>query len=281
MIVGLIMCTDRGLLFRVVGFQIVALLAALSAAHAQSRAGGSASARSEHAAGAGFVTGTLPTAAFTNADLGNSPQASSGFVSPGLTLSGRADATPFTSISDVSAAVPSPGASSLAGSNTFVFAGPSSTFTVVGLPNEQATVTIDFLPPLSDMLRFDLTLGPRGRVTPGELAGGALNSNGANYYEAGVAPNLVLGRHSRYPVTVTFPAHMEVAEDPYWLGHDYGWISAGVAVRVPLSFIPKQFGKWSAGTSADLCYYGTTTDELVHSLGLQMPKVGAAFNIEL
>jgi hypothetical protein len=116
--------------------------------------------------------------------------------------------------------------------------------------------------------------------SPGAV-GSNLDTRGANYFEASVAPYWVFARNSRYPVTVTLPAQVMMGDDPYYFGHHYGWISAGVNVRVPLAFIPRQCGKWSAGTSADLCYYGTTTAEFTKSVGLQMPKLGAAISLEL
>jgi hypothetical protein len=80
---------------------------------------------------------------------------------------------------------------------------------------------------------------------------------------------------------VTLPSQVTVGDDPYYFGHHYGWITAGVNVRVPLSFIPRQCGKWSAETSADLCYYGTTGAEFVNSIGIQMPKLGASLSLDL
>ena len=275
---------DRGAHFRALGVQIITLFAALSVpaiTQGQGRALASAAAQTQHVAATPLAAATLPTVAYTTANLGSSTQTSSLFVSSGSTVTARTDTTLFASTTDVSDGSPSPAASALANSNSFVFAAPSSTFAVIGAPNESTAVAIDFLPPLSDMLRIGLIADPATHVAPGLPGDGALNVNGASHYEAGVAPSLILGRHSRYPVTLTFSGHMSVNEDPYWFGHDYGWVSAGVAVRVPLSFIPKQFGRWSAGTTADLCYYGTSTDEFMRSIGLQMPKIGAAFKIDL
>jgi len=81
---------------------------------------------------------------------------------------------------------------------------------------------------------------------------------------------------SRQQVTPT-----SVCGTHYYFGHHYGWIAEGVNLRVPLSFIPRQYGKWRAETSADLCYYGTTTGKFANSIGWQVPKVGAALKLEL
>jgi len=155
---------DHGARFRRLCVQIITLVAAaLYAAtitRAQNRGIASASTRSERASGAAFVTGNLPTVAFTNANLGNSWQSSTVFVPSGLALSGQANDTPFASMPNVSAGVSS------ANSNIFVFAGPPTPFTIVALPNETATVGIDFFPPLSDMLRIGLIADPRNRMAP-------------------------------------------------------------------------------------------------------------------
>jgi len=108
-----------------------------------------------------------------------------------------------------------------------------------------------------------------------------MDIRGANHFEGSVAPRWTFWRQSRCPVTVSVSTQMTVGDDPYYLGHHYGWIAEGVNLRVPLSFIPRQYGKWRAETSADLCYYGTTTGKFANSIGWQVPKVGAALKLEL
>lgn len=173
----------------------------------------------------------------------------------------------------------SPG-SGLAGSPSFAFTAPGNAFAVFVQPNEPAFTANDLFPPLLDILGTGFPGDPRARLVPG--AGGSnLDITGANRFEASIAPRWVLRQRSRYPVTVTLPAQVTVGDDPYYFGHHFGWIAVGVNVRVPLSFIPRQCGKWSATTSADLCYYGTTMAEFENSIGLQVPKVGAALTLEL
>jgi hypothetical protein len=107
------------------------------------------------------------------------------------------------------------------------------------------------------------------------------NGNGGRHFEMGMSAQFVFRRHSRYPVTVTLPANVLVGDDPYYISHQFGYISSGVNVRIPLPFIPSRYGKWSAQTSADVCYYGSTAAEFVNTINLQMPKVGAALRVEL
>jgi hypothetical protein len=107
------------------------------------------------------------------------------------------------------------------------------------------------------------------------------SENGGSHFEAGMNAQFVFRRHSRYPVTVTLPANVSVGDDPYYISHRFGYISGGVNVRIPLPFIPSRYGKWSAQTSADVCYFGSTAAEFVNTIKLQMPKVGAALGVEL
>src|SRR6185369_14678715 len=98
-----------------------------------------------------------------------------------------------------------------------------------------------------------------------------------NNFEAGLTAQFVCGKKTQYPVTVRLPVYMAVNDEQYFLGPHCGYISAGINLRAPLRFISNRFGKWSVGGSADFCYYGTTTTEFVRSIGLQIPKVVAAF----
>ena len=102
-----------------------------------------------------------------------------------------------------------------------------------------------------------------------------------NDFEAGMTAQFVCGGKTRYPVTIRLPVYVAMSDEQYFMGPHYGYISAGINLRVPLRFISSRYGRWSAGTSADFCYYGTTTTEFVKSIGLQIPKVAAAFSVDL
>jgi hypothetical protein len=249
-IVGSNMGTNRGQFFTGLTFQIVALVAALSGVRAQSST----------------AIGVLSTG------RGQHDKAAFVFGSTGQLSSGS-----FVSLPTQSNAL-SPTSSTASAS--FTYTPPDNPFTIFAQPNEPAITGNDLFSPLVDVLRTGIPGDPMGRLIPG-AAGSTMDTSGANHFEASLAPHWVFCRHSRYPVTVTLPTQVTAREDPYYFGHNFGWIASGVNVRVPLSFIPKQYGKWSASTSADLCYYGTTTTEFVNSIGPQIPKVGAAFTLEL
>jgi hypothetical protein len=104
---------------------------------------------------------------------------------------------------------------------------------------------------------------------------------GRSYLEAGISTAFVLRKNSRYPLMVTIPLSTAMGDEEYFLGPHFAYISSGVNVRMPLSFIPSRYGKWTAGSNAELCYFGTTTAELTRSVGLQLPKIIAVFSIEL
>ncbi|HZR78380.1 MAG TPA: hypothetical protein VFA58_04185 [Chthoniobacterales bacterium] len=252
--------------FRKPGIQIVALLSAffvISSVHAQSSNafGVIASGQTSHA-GSGTGSGALQDPTLTSTSHGTAS-----FISPaGQTtaeLNGASPASPFT----LSSAVLS--------SQGFTYAAPGAASAITSLPNEFA-ITDNGSFGLFDMFRTTVPCDPLGRLVPG----GTMDIRGANHFEGNLAPKWILFRQSRCPLTVSVSTQMTVGDDPYYFGHHYGWIAEGVNIRVPLSFVPRQFGKWSAGTGADLCYYGTTTTEFMNSLALQLPKVGGSFRVE-
>jgi len=255
------MGTNRGRFFTGLTFQIVALVAALSGVRAQSSTAiGVLSLGKGQRADSAFVSGSLQPSGLTEPSHGSAQPASDFFVS----LPAQSSALSATSS---------------AGSATFTYTAPGDTFAIFGQPNEPAITGDNLFSPLVDTLRTGIPGDPMGRLFPG--VGGNMDTKGANNFEASLAPHWVFCRHSRYPITVTLPTQVTAREDPYYFGHHFGWVAGGVNVRVPLSFIPRQYGKWSASTSADLCYYGTTTAEFVSSISPQIPKVGAALTLEL
>jgi hypothetical protein len=75
----------------------------------------------------------------------------------------------------------------------------------------------------------------------------------------GIKPTFTLMKESDYPVTVSLPVSLGFFTDDYHGGDSgFGYFSAGVAVSVPLSFIPEKFGVWSVNASA--IYYCTEDD---------------------
>ena len=99
--------------------------------------------------------------------------------------------------------------------------------------------------------------------------------------EAGVSAEFVLRKDTRYPVVVSVPMSMGLGDELYYFGPHFGCVSTGVNVRTPLSFVPRQYGRWTASTSADMCYFGTTVAEFVRSVSVPIPRISASLSIEL
>jgi hypothetical protein len=103
---------------------------------------------------------------------------------------------------------------------------------------------------------------------------------GRNYLEGGMSAQFVFRKNAHYPLIVTVPASMAAGDEEYRFGPRFGYITTGVDLRVPLSFIPSRYGRWTVGSSADLCYYGTSVSEFVNSVGLHLPKIVASFSVD-
>jgi hypothetical protein len=103
---------------------------------------------------------------------------------------------------------------------------------------------------------------------------------GRSYLQGGTNVQFVFCRDARYPLIVTIPVCMAVGEEEYWFGPHFGYITTGLNVQVPLSFIPSRYGRWSAASRADVCYYGTTVTEFRNSFGPQISKITGALSVD-
>jgi len=158
--------------------------------------------------------------------------------------------------------------------------GPSyDPFETFNDPNKSAAAEFRVRARLNDLLRAGSAAPPASVwVSP---AADTYDAKAGNHFEAGMTAQFVFRTRSRYPVTVTLPVNMEVRDDPDYTSGHFGYISGGVNVQVPLSFVPRRYGKWSASTSAGICYFGTTKAEFVDSINLQIPKIAAALSVDL
>ncbi|HJT79964.1 MAG TPA: hypothetical protein VJ719_02110 [Chthoniobacterales bacterium] len=206
-------------------------------------------------------------------------------TTPAGTLSNTVSSStdPFVSVPSVAPQpVSSFQGSVTSGSQSFVYTtAPGQTSTFVVRTNEPPTITGNDLSPFLDVSRPDTFGIVIGRPAPPGAVGSTLDVTDASHYEATFAPRWIFNTKSQYPITVTLPTQVTLGEDPYWFGHSYGWIATGLNVRIPLSFIPSRYGKWSAGTSVELCYYGTTMTEFANSVRPQIPKLGAVLTLDL
>jgi hypothetical protein len=133
-------------------------------------------------------------------------------------------------------------------------------------------------------VRADTVLrgGPTVQPSPicAWITGDYGEDKGRNYLEAGISTEFVLRKNSRYPLIVTIPVSTALGDEEYFFGPHFAHISTGVNVRVPLSFIPSRYGKWTAASITDVCYFGTSAAQVVHSVGLRLPNIAAAFSVE-
>ncbi len=73
------------------------------------------------------------------------------------------------------------------------------------------------------------------------------------YFEQGIAPGYTFLPKSDYPITLTIPVTIGEGTKEFYNGTNFGYLSAGTTLSVPLAFIPKQLGSWTA--SASYLYY--------------------------
>jgi len=102
---------------------------------------------------------------------------------------------------------------------------------------------------------------------------------GRNYLEGGMSAEFVLGKNAHYPLIVTIPASMAIGDEEYWFGPRFGYVTTGVSVRVPLSFIPSHYGRWTLGSSGDVSYYGTRATEFAKSISVPSSKIAATVSV--
>ncbi|MDB5326671.1 MAG: hypothetical protein JWM57_2240 [Phycisphaerales bacterium] len=89
---------------------------------------------------------------------------------------------------------------------------------------------------------------------------GDLGGANACVLQVGIKPTYTFDSIDDYPITVSVPMNVAYFTDPYQGGDGagFGYFNAGVSASVPLAFIPKGFGAWTASVSE--IYYNTTSD---------------------
>ncbi len=119
---------------------------------------------------------------------------------------------------------------------------------------------------------FPLTFSPSVAVIR-EIDGGAdgLGDTGhlGTYIEIGLEPAAEVLSDTDYPVSVSLPMTLGLNTEDYYetaSGEDnddgFGFFQIGVAVGVPLSFIPARFGKWSGSGAVYAIFLGDSAQEI-------------------
>lgn len=77
----------------------------------------------------------------------------------------------------------------------------------------------------------------------------------------GLKPAFTVMKDTKYPLTIAFPLSCAFFTDDFQGGDSgFGYVSAGAAVTVPLSFIPEKYGAWSV--TGSITYYMTDEDAI-------------------
>ncbi len=84
--------------------------------------------------------------------------------------------------------------------------------------------------------------------------------------EIGAVPTLTIHAIKKYPITLSFPTWVTVGPKDFWdasgqTNNNFGVLSSGVQLSVPLSFVPIKFGAWNA--FAGFQYYNELNDNLM------------------
>jgi hypothetical protein len=100
-----------------------------------------------------------------------------------------------------------------------------------------------------------------------ETENSAMGPERGEYLEMGIAPGFPIIDSEDFPVTLTFPNKVGLSLDDYYEVSEsdedtFGYYSTGVKVSFPLTFIPEDYGSWSASGGATLMVLGTNTKNL-------------------
>ncbi len=137
----------------------------------------------------------------------------------------------------------------------------------------------------ADLIAEGLALNPYALLVF-EVDNSSAGADEGIYLELGFEPSFVILQSEDYPVTLSIPVAVGLSLDDYYSediafvrdGDSFGFVKAGVTLSVPLSFIPAEFGEWTAALGADCYFLGSDQEaanngddiELVGRLGISM-----------
>lgn len=101
----------------------------------------------------------------------------------------------------------------------------------------------------------------------------------AGVLQVSVRPSFTFMKEEKYPITLAIPAAVAFFTDDYQGGDGggYGYSNVGVAVSVPLAFIPIEYGNWTAGVSA--AYWNTPDDAIPGNPEENFVVTAVSFNV--
>jgi hypothetical protein len=81
------------------------------------------------------------------------------------------------------------------------------------------------------------------------------------YVELGIGPSFALTKSESYPLTLTIPVSIGLGFNDFYEDDElFGYASAGAVLSAPVSFIPPQYGAWTASVGGYYYYYGDGVD---------------------
>jgi len=100
-----------------------------------------------------------------------------------------------------------------------------------------------------------------------ETENSAMGPERGQYLELGVGPGFPIVDSETMPMTLTFPIKVGLSLDDYYEVSDhnedtFGYASTGAKLSFPLSFIPEDYGAWSATGGVNVYYFGNNTRKL-------------------
>ena len=106
-----------------------------------------------------------------------------------------------------------------------------------------------------------------------ETENSAMGTERGQYMEIGIAPGFNIVDSETMPLTLTFPNKVGMSLDDYYEVTDdnedfFGYYSTGVKLSFPLTFIPEDYGAWSASGGVQLMVLGSNTRQLNDKDGL-------------
>jgi hypothetical protein len=102
-----------------------------------------------------------------------------------------------------------------------------------------------------------------------ETENSAMGPERGQYMELGVNPGFPIVDSETLPVTLNFPIKLGLSLDDYYEISEsnedtFGYASTGAKVSFPLTFIPEDYGAWSASGGINVYFFGNNTRTLNH-----------------
>ncbi|MEQ9455567.1 MAG: hypothetical protein RLN76_13370 [Phycisphaeraceae bacterium] len=133
----------------------------------------------------------------------------------------------------------------------------------------------------------ELALNPYATIA-WEFSGGSDGVSGeGTYLELGIEPSLTVLESEDYPVSLSLPVTAGFSLNNYYQdggGNDpfFGFVSVGIAASTSLSFLPAEYGDWSASLGFDLLLLGDEANDVgrgVTGSSLVVPIVYAGISM--